>query len=109
MATVRLNGATMMDTVSFHAQCKDAFGFPDFYGCTMDAWVDCLSYLRDDDGMCQFRLEPDEILRIQIDNVAAMRAAAPDLLEELAFCIEGINERYTDYGEKPALELILVE
>lgn len=109
MATVRLNGTTISDPASFHAQCKTAFGFPDFYGHTMDAWVDCLSYLRDDDGMCRFKLGPDEILRIEIDNAAAMRAKAPDLLEELAFCVEGINERYADYGEKPALELVLAE
>ena len=36
-----------------------------------------------------------------------MREKAPDLLEELAFCVGGINERYEDYGEKPALALVL--
>jgi hypothetical protein len=34
-------------------------------------------------------------------------AAASDLFEELAFCIGGINERYEDYGETPALKLVL--
>jgi hypothetical protein len=36
-----------------------------------------------------------------------MREQAEDVLEEMAFCIIGINERYEDYGEKPALELVL--
>ncbi|MGE5385767.1 MAG: barnase inhibitor, partial [Betaproteobacteria bacterium] len=37
----------------------------------------------------------------------ALRERAPEVLEEMAFCIIGINERYEDYGEKPALELEL--
>lgn len=107
MATVELNGAAIKDFTSFHAACRAAFGFPDTYTDTMDAWVDCLSYLRDDDGMTKFRLKPNEVLDIVIKDAAAMQAAAPDILEEVAYCIGGINERYEDYGEKPALKLTL--
>jgi hypothetical protein len=73
----------------------------------MDAWVDCLSYLRDEDGMSTFRLREDEVLQIVVKHSDKMREQAPDVLEEMAFCIIGINERYEDYGEKPALELVL--
>ncbi len=57
--TVALDGAAMTDWAAFHAQSRQAFGFPDFYGNSLDAWVDCLSYLRDDDGMSAIRLAPD--------------------------------------------------
>ena len=107
MATAELNGAAIDGMESFHAASKAAFGFPDTYGNTMDAWVDCLSYLRDDDGMSKFRLKPNETLEIVVKDAAALKAAAPDILEELTFCIGGINERYEDYGEKPALKLTL--
>jgi hypothetical protein len=107
MATAELNGAAIKDEESFHAECKRAFGFPDSYGATMDAWVDCLSYLRDEDGMSKFRLKDDEVLQIVVQHSEAMREQAEDILEEMAFCIIGINERYEDYGEKPALELVL--
>lgn len=107
MATAELNGAAIKDFNSFHAACRVAFGFPDTYSDTMDAWVDCLSYLRDDDGMTKFRLKPNEVLEIVVKDAAAMQAAAPDILEEIAYCIGGINERYEDYGEKPALKLTL--
>jgi len=107
MAHVTLDGATITDWPTFHAQCRGAFGFPDFYGNNLDAWVDCLSYLRDDDGMTRFHLAEDEVLEIEVAHADALRQQAPDLLEELAFCIEGINERYADYGEKPALKLVL--
>jgi RNAse (barnase) inhibitor barstar len=107
MASVQLDGSQITDWNTFHTACITAFGFPDFYGRTIDAWVDCLSYLRDDENMTKFRLKPDEVLQITIANAAVLKKAAPDLLEEVAFCIEGINERYDDYGEKPALALKL--
>ena len=107
MATAELNGAAITDMSSFHAACKAAMGFPDTYGATMDAWVDCLSYLRDEDGMTKFRLKPNEVLEIVVKDAAAMRERVPDLLEEMTFCVAGINERYEDYGEKPALALVL--
>jgi hypothetical protein len=107
MASAELNGASILGWESFHSACRQAFGFPEYYANTMDAWVDCLSYLRDADGMTRFRLKPNEVLEIVVNDSAAMRAHAPDLLEEMTFCIAGINERYEDYGEKPALALVL--
>jgi RNAse (barnase) inhibitor barstar len=107
MATAELNGAAIKDFNDFHAECKAAMGFPDSYGNTMDAWVDCLSYLRDEDGMSKFRLKPNEVLEIVIKDAEAMKAAVPDIVEEITYCVAGINERYEDYGEKPALKLTL--
>ena len=107
MASAELNGATIVDFPTFHAQCRAAFGFPDGYSDTMDAWVDCLSYLRDADGMTRFRLKSSELLEIVVKDSELMRKQAPDILEEMTFCIAGINERYEDYGERPALKLIL--
>ncbi|MES2128897.1 MAG: barstar family protein [Pseudomonadota bacterium] len=107
MASATLNGAAIGDWDSFHAESRRAFGFPEFYANTMDAWVDCLSYLRDEDGMSQFRLAEKEVLEIIVTDAATMRERAPDLLEEMTYCIAGINERYEDYGEAPALKLVL--
>ncbi|HJV03440.1 MAG TPA: barstar family protein [Burkholderiaceae bacterium] len=107
MATAEINGAAIVDFPSFHRECQQALGFPDSYTGTMDAWVDCLSYLRDEDGMTRFRLKPSELLDLVIVNAEAMRAQVPDILEEVTYCIAGINERYEDYGEKPALRLVL--
>ncbi|MBC7499434.1 MAG: barstar family protein [Herminiimonas sp.] len=107
MATVELNGAVIVDATTFHAESRRAFGFPEFYGASMDAWIDCLSYLRDDDGMASVRLQSDEILTIVVRDSAAWRLADAELLDEVTFCVAMINERYADYGEKPALLLKL--
>lgn len=107
MATAKLDAGTILDWSSFHEQCKAVFGFPDFYGKNLDAWIDCLSYLRDDDAMSSFRLQPDEVLVIELQNADSLRRQAPQIIEELEFCIAAVNDRYTDYGEKPALQLVL--
>ena len=107
MASVQLNGAAIVDEAAFHAESRRAFGFPASYADSIDAWVDCLSYLRDDENMTKFRLQPNEALQIVITDSGALRARLPDLMDEIAFCVGGINERYEDYGEEPALELIL--
>lgn len=107
MASAQIHGALIADWPSFHAECRRALGFPAFYAGTMDAWVDCLSYLRDEDGMSKFRLKPNETLQIVVLDAQLMRTQAADILEEMTFCIAGINERYEDYGELPALELVL--
>jgi len=107
MPTAVLNGKEIIDEAHFHAQCVSAFGFPEFYGNNIDAWVDCLSYLRDDENMTKFRLKPNEVLEIVVQDAEAMKVQVPDLLEEITFCVAGINERYEDYGEKPALKLVL--
>ncbi|WP_019141834.1 barstar family protein [Noviherbaspirillum massiliense] len=107
MPTAHLNGQSITDWDSFHTESKKAFGFPDFYGRNMDAWIDCLSYLRDDDGMASFRLAENEVLRIEVTDAESVRQRAPDILAELALCVDVINERYADYGEQPALELVL--
>ena len=105
MAVAELNGAAIVDEAAFHRESRRAFGFPESYAGSIDAWVDCMSYLRDEENMTSFRLKPNEVLEIVVVDAEKMKAAVPELLEELSFCVGGINERYEDYGEKPALKL----
>jgi len=106
MALAQLDGDKITDWASFHALSQQVFGFPDTYGHNLNAWVDCLSYLRDEDGMSRFKLFPNEVLKIELLHAEALRARHPEIVDEMAFCIDAINERYSDYGEKPALELV---
>jgi RNAse (barnase) inhibitor barstar len=108
MATARLNGELITNWDSFHTQCAAVFGFPDFYGNNMNAWVDCLSYLRDDDGMSKFVLQPDEMLTIEVTHSDKLREAAPEIVDELQFCVAMINERCEDYEEAATLKLSLL-
>ncbi|RJG05168.1 barnase inhibitor [Noviherbaspirillum cavernae] len=107
MATVTLDGTAITDWDAFHRQCRTAFGFPDFYGRNMSAWIDCLSGLRDDDGMSGFSLAADEVLHIEVLHSLVLRREAPEILGALEECTAEVNERYTDSGEKTALSLVL--
>jgi RNAse (barnase) inhibitor barstar len=107
MPTVSLDGAKITDWPAFHRESQAAFGFPDFYGRNMSAWIDCLSGLRDADGMSSFTLGPDEMLQIEILHADRLRRQAPAILQTLQDAVADLNQRYADSGEKPALELIL--
>ena len=107
MHTAVLDGRVIGNWRAFHAECQIAFGLPDFYGRNMDAWIDCLSSLRDDDGMSRFVLGPDDVLQIEVLHSDTLRRKAPEILEALQECTDEVNERYADNGEKPALSLNL--
>ena len=108
MSTVKLNGEQLTDWDAFHTLSQQTFGFPAFYGRNISAWIDCLSYLRDDESMSGIRLAEDEVLTIALSHSALVQQRFPELLEELQFCVAMINEHYDDYGEKPALQLLLL-
>jgi len=45
MTVVRVDCDRITDWESFHSVFADVFGFPNFYGRNMNAWIDCMSYL----------------------------------------------------------------
>jgi RNAse (barnase) inhibitor barstar len=107
MAHVQIDGRRMGDWPSFHQESREKFGFPDFYGCNMDAWIDCLSGLRDAEGMSSIVLGPEEVLHIELTHLASLQSRAPHILAALEDCIDAVNERYTEDGQGPALQLEL--
>ncbi len=107
MPVVSLDGRRIGDWNAFHAECRVVFGFPDFYGENMDAWIDCLSSLRDGDAMSKFTLAPDETLRIELLHAAALQQKAPEILDALEDCAAEVNERCIEKGQKPPLSLLL--
>ena len=108
MATARLNTETITDWRSFHEACRDAFGFPDFYGMNMNAWIDCLSYLHEGDGMSRFHLAEGEMLHVEIPAAGAFNAHLSEIFDALVECSAAVNRRYVESGEPPALSLVLL-
>ncbi len=107
MPAAQLDGKIIRNWHDFHRESQAAFGFPDFYGRNMDAWIDCLSTLRDNDGMSKFMLGPEETLRIEVLHTDFLRRHAPEILDALLDCSAAVNERYAENGEKPALAVLL--
>ena len=93
MAKVRLETEGIIDWPSFHSKCKEVFGFPDFYGKNMDAWIDCLTYVRQGDGMSRFHLEQDEMLEIEVRDIRRFKERVPEIFDALVECSAFVNFR----------------
>ena len=114
MATVRIDGKQITDWSSFHQVFKEACGFPEFYGMNMNAWIDCLSDLREDYGMSRFKLASDELLHIEVYAARDLNERLPDIVNGLVECSACVNARYATVSrsvsnaQAPALALVFV-
>ena len=108
MATVRLETSAISHWDSFHSTCRAAFGFPEFYGANMAAWIDCLTYLDEDDGMSRFHLAPGETLDIQVANTESLKLRVPEIFDALVDCTASVNQRYLEAGKSPRLHLVFL-
>ena len=108
MATARIEAVKIIDWDSFHLVCAESLGFPGFYGGNMNAFIDCLSYLRDDVGMTRFALAKDECLDMEINGTESFNQRLPLVMDTLLECISFINQRYLEAGESPAIKLVLL-
>ena len=64
------------DWDNFHDVFAATLGFPDFYGRNMDAWLDCLTYRDEDDGMASAVMAPGDVLTRQLDEGQTLLSAA---------------------------------
>ena len=108
MATARLETESITDWRSLHEACRKAFGFPDFYGMNMDAWVDCMSYLDEDVGMTRFNLAQGEKLHIEVTATGSFNRRLPEIFDALAECSAFVNQRYVEDGKVPVLSLVFL-
>lgn len=108
MAEVTLEGAQILDWLSFHRQSARVLGFPDFYGQNMDAWIDCLTYLDEGDGMSSVVLEGDERLHITVMDSEVWAFVAPEVFRGFLKGVASVNQRYRERGQTPRVSLVLV-
>ncbi|BDP42433.1 barnase inhibitor [Deinococcus aetherius] len=106
-AYVLLDTAKVHDWASLHKVCAEAFGFPEFYGRNMNAWMDCLTYLHEGDGMSRFTLEAGEHLFVLLPDFEIFAARVPEIAEALLSCTAFVNQRYLEQKEMPCLALVL--
>jgi hypothetical protein len=107
MASVALDGRKLTDMHAFHRECALAFGLPDFYGRNISALIDCLSGVRDNDGMSRFALADDEALDIELHDAAIVSHEAPAVLAALEDTVDEVNLRHTGQGKAAPLRLVL--
>ena len=108
MPTARLDTAPISDWDSFHTTCREAFGFPDFYGMNMNAWIDCLTYLDEGDGMSRFHLASGETLNIEVTDTESFNSRLPEIFDALVTCTADVNQRHIESGKSPMLALVFM-
>ena len=105
---VRLDADAIVDWPTFHDVFAREFGFPDFYGRNMNAWIDCLTHLDDASaGMTTIHAAPGAVVTLVVEHAAAFATRCPEQHAALVECAEFVNRRRTDVGEAAVLVLAL--
>ena len=87
MVTVRIDTTKICDWASFHDVFSETFGFPDFYGRNMDAWIDCVTDLDDPAaGMSKIHAPEGGVLVLQLDGVDDFAERCPEQYRAVVDC-----------------------
>lgn len=108
MKIVRLNADVIVDRPLFHEAFKSLFGFPDCYGANMDAWIECMSELDDEDEITGFKLDPGEMLQIEIAGVESFAKRLPEVFEDLVSCTAFVNRNYLERTGKAVVCMVFL-
>ena len=95
---------------NFHTKMAEIFGFPDFYGKNLAAFIDCLSDLRiyegeDIEPMVRYSLNKDECILLNISNLLRI---SDDLRNKFLLAVEQVNTRHTR-SKTPTILINLIE
>lgn len=92
MKRIQIDTTSIHDWASFHEVFKEALGFPDFFGANMDAWIDCMSYLRDPSGaMSKVTIDPGELLLLEALSTVEFKRRCPEQFNELVECTASVR------------------
>jgi RNAse (barnase) inhibitor barstar len=103
ISVVTVDCARISDWDTFHIVFSEAFGFPDYYGRNLNAWIDCLTRL--DEELTDLRVSPGDFVLLQLSNADTLKNSAPEILTALLEMAGFVNFRRTQSGQ-PAILLI---
>lgn len=96
------------DWNSFHSVFQAVFGFPEFYGRNMDAWIDCMTCSDDPaSGMVDASVAPGDLITLRIDDAPDFRQRCPEQYNALIDGVAFVNYRRIELGRAPVLTLML--
>ncbi len=106
MTIVRLDTRRILDWESFHSVFAEVFGFPNFYGRNMNAWIDCMTSLdKPDDGMTSLHAPPGGVVVLELLHVGSFARRCPDVYAAVVECAAFVNHRKLEVGQKAVLAL----
>lgn len=106
MTLVKLDMRRVIDWETFHDVFAERFGFPDFYGRNMSAWIDCLTSLdQPSHGMTVIHAPPGGVVVLELEHVDDFARRCPEQYEAIIECAAFVNWRKIEVGEPPVLAL----
>jgi RNAse (barnase) inhibitor barstar len=103
MTLVRLHTRRITDWPTFHDVFAELFGFPEFYGRNMDAWIDCMTSLDSpEDAMTTVHAAPGGVVTLHLEEAHDFALRCPDQYAALVECAGFVNWRRIEAGE-PAI------
>jgi Barstar (barnase inhibitor) len=106
MTLVQLDTRRITDWETFHDVFAEVFGFVDFYGRNMNAWIDCMTYLDDPAaGMTRVHAPAGGVLVLQLEHVADFARRCPEQYAAIVECAAFVNYRRNDLGNTAVLAL----
>jgi hypothetical protein len=106
MVIVRIDTTKIRDWASFHEVFSEAFGFPDFYGRNMDAWIDCMTSLDDPAaGMSRIHVPEGGVVTLQLNGINGFAERCPEQYRAVVDCCAFVNWRRLEVGEPAVLAL----
>ncbi len=103
MPLVPIDGGRIVDRAAFHVDFAEAFGFSEFYGRNMDAWIDCMSSLdQSESGLSRIHGSASDPVVLRIDHCDAVPG---DIFDDLVGCAGFVNWRNLQAGYPAILVL----
>ncbi len=103
---IKIECGNIKDWQSFHAEFNRVFGFPDFYGKNMNAWIDCMSSLScPDDGMTKIHCEMGNMITVELEGAKEFKVRNPELFNAITDGVAFVNWRLIETNEQPVLAL----
>ena len=103
---ISIDTRRIVDWDSFHDVFAEIFGFPDFYGHNMNAWIDCMTYLDEaDDGLSRVKVPTGSVLTLKLVHFNDLRSRLPEIGSALIDGIAFVNNRRIEAQEPSVLTI----
>lgn len=94
------------DWDSFHKVFARVLGFPDFYGCNMNAWIDCMTSIDEPlDGLSETHGTKEAGICLDLGDCTAFAKRCPQQYEAILDSSAFVNYRRIEAGEEPVISL----
>lgn len=102
----RIECTNIRDWDSFHKEFNMVFGFPDFYGENLNAWIDCMSSLDSPEhGMTSIHCAKGKVLTLWLKDVEHLMDKHSEIYQELLEIVAFVNYRRIEIGKQSVLTL----